>query len=621
MYRMDRVGRSWVFGFIGVIFLLWTPLLSWGAAEWTFMVYIGGDNNLSEAALSDLEEMRQAVSHAGLNVVIQAECSNKYSFNLPDYVPGYNTYRLLVKNKAVQVVDGSLGNLDMGNPTTLRDFVKWAATAYPAKKYALTIWDHGAGWKNPDPAIRLYRGAVEDETAGSFMSLAQIGQAVRDSGVHLQVLDFDACLMAMYEVAYEFIGLVDYLVFSEEVEPGAGNPYTAILNGLAANPAMGPRDLGALIVNKFVESYLGSRNSVTKSAVDVGQVPGLHTRLLELVQALQAELSTQRPAIANARDRAQRYTFKANIDLISFLTQLNSIGGNIAAKGNAVASHIKNNVVSAEDHYSSTHSEGGVLTSPGVDDSHGLAIFFPSVDILKEGEMAQYAALHSNGDAGSWATFVKGFLDATGGTGSGGAIEMAPGGFAFGTLWLNDFWGLSSADVDLYVVEPTGTVGSPWIGESTPNGYFSPDSSASGLPYEIYGTKNTVMKGNYLIVINYYSNGWSDSYANVFQLYMDFPSGVTTWTPIPGTYARRMDLSWPAPEIWDLSVIQGILNGFYSDWWVPSYMTRSLDDASFEEQARMLLQVKALVDARRGKNTTGNLNKLFEYYFESKEGG
>ena len=63
------------------------------------------------------------------------------------------------------------------------------------------------------------------------MSLPDLAGAVRTAGVHLDVINFDACLMAMYEVAYEFLGLTDYMVFSEEVEPGDGDPYDTILFG------------------------------------------------------------------------------------------------------------------------------------------------------------------------------------------------------------------------------------------------------------------------------------------------------------------------------------------------------------------------------------------------------
>ena len=45
------------------------------------------------------------------------------------------------------------------------------------------------------------------------MSVPGLATALKNAGVHVAVLDFDLCLMAMYEVAYELAGLADYLVF------------------------------------------------------------------------------------------------------------------------------------------------------------------------------------------------------------------------------------------------------------------------------------------------------------------------------------------------------------------------------------------------------------------------
>ncbi len=47
--------------------------------------------------------------------------------------------------------------VDMGNPQTLTDFVNWAKTFYPAQHYALIVWDHGAGWRRGQQALRFRR--------------------------------------------------------------------------------------------------------------------------------------------------------------------------------------------------------------------------------------------------------------------------------------------------------------------------------------------------------------------------------------------------------------------------------------------------------------------------------
>ncbi|MBF0103547.1 MAG: hypothetical protein HQK77_21830 [Desulfobacterales bacterium] len=582
------------------------------AAEWTFMVYIGGDNNLSDAAITDVEEMKQASIHTNVNVIVQIECSSNYTFKLPEYLPDYNTHRLEIKTGQVRHI-GSLGNIDMANPNNLREFIQWSASTYPASKYALTIWDHGAGWKQSRNKYQIYKGAVEDQTSNTFMSLAQLGQGIRESGVHFSVLDFDACLMAMYEVTYEFIGLVDFLVFSEEVEAANGNPYTPILNELSQSPGMDGAELARGIVRNFVNSYRGSRNSATKSAVNMAAIPELHNQIIGLANSLSNNLDINIPTVANARATAQGYTENAYIDLISFLEKLNQIGGEVTNKASSLIGYISNHVVIAEDHYSSSYTEGGIISGNAVDGSHGLSIYLPSADLLRQGEFENYRAISCNSGQQSWASFVANFLNGSGGgNATQGNIALTIGGFAIAAIWFDDCGLYGDADVDIYVLEPDGTIGSPWIGESTPNGYFSPDSSYSGEPYEIYGTKDEIMGGEYMVVVNYYNNGYYDTYANTYMVYMDPAYGVNYWELISGEYMRTMSLYNMAPEDWTDDVIVGILYGYYTDWWVPISTQRALQSLSFEKQKEFLLTIKRISDARRGKSVKDNLSRLYE---------
>ncbi len=588
-----------------------TPAL---AADWTFMVYMGGDNNLSTGAVADVEEMRAATSSADVNVIVQVELSPMAQILLPSWAPGYNTYRLRIHDGAVDVV-ADLGNLDMGSPATLTDFIRWATAAYPARHNALTIWDHGSGWKDSGYKRILTKGAVQDETAGSYMSLADLGRGVRDAGVHLDILDFDACLMGMYEVAYEFRYLTDYLVVSEEVEPGDGNPYTAILNHLASDSGMDGEALAKTIVDDFAASYSGSRNTVTKSAVNMATIDQLDAKIRALGIALKDRLATDLPAIAGARSGAQHYYEEGNLDIVSLADGLSVLGGDVSARAAEVRDYITSSVVVRNGTYTSGYNEGGFIGGGQVNNSHGLAVFFPSAEVLREGEFVTYRGLSVSQGADSWAVFLEAFLNGAGGT--VGSVSMGNGNFAYAIFWLDDNNLAGWTDVDLYVVEPDGTVGAPWIGESTKNGYFSADSADTGYSFEIYGAKDRVEQGTYLVVVNYYDDyvgPWYEWAANVYLAYMDPPNAVPTWAFNPGEYYKRMGLWNPAPARWNDRVIWNIINGVYSDWWVPGVMTRTPRAETFEALREALLNAKAVSDARRGKFTSRNLLRLFDYY-------
>ena len=52
------------------------------------------------------------------------------------------------------------------------------------------------------------------------MGLANINKALKDGGVKFDFIGFDACLMATAETALMLDQHADYLIASEETEPG-----------------------------------------------------------------------------------------------------------------------------------------------------------------------------------------------------------------------------------------------------------------------------------------------------------------------------------------------------------------------------------------------------------------
>lgn len=580
------------------------------AVEWTYMVYMGADNNLSEEAIKDIEEMRQASNDPRLNIMVQVELSPKYSFTPPSDIADYNTHRLLIANGQIKSVM-NLGNVNMADPATLADFVHWAATNYPANRYALTIWDHGLGWRAYSRVLR--KGAVQDDTSGTFMSLAQLRNGVAASGVHLAILDFDACLMAMYEVAYEFSGLTDYMVFSEETEPGTGNPYKDILTAISTEPYASSRDVARLMVQKFVTSYEGKRTNATKSAIDMSMVPSLHSKLKTLVQLLLSNMNLYAQALENARSNAQAYSESGYIDLVSFLQGLSGLQDNVGVASRDIVSFIEQQLVVLEMHVSAS-SSGGIFSTGSVEDSHGIAIFFPAQSDITQDDLTLYKTLAVNSSSPNWAELITAFLQATGTIQNG--HEMTKGGFALGVAWFNDAWQPGDADVDMFVFEPDDSLNAPWMGQTTTNGFFSPDSVDSGDSYETYGTQPQIMKGDYLLIVNYYEDGKRDHYANVYSLYMDPIADVPFWIFTPGDYYKRMSLLHPVPQDWDDDVIMGIILGLYSDWWVPYDMVRSTYTKSLEDIRNALYRAKQISTERRGKAVKKNLTRLYRFYRE-----
>src|SRR3989339_1466776 len=123
-------------------------------------------------------------------------------------------------------------NVDMGDYKRVVDFVAWAKTNYPAKRYMLIIWNHGSGWMDPKGSPK---GISFDDETGNYIRTPQIGLILKEAG-KVDILAFDACLMQMAEVAYEVKDNAQVIVGSEETVPGLGYPYGLFLGAMAKRP-------------------------------------------------------------------------------------------------------------------------------------------------------------------------------------------------------------------------------------------------------------------------------------------------------------------------------------------------------------------------------------------------
>jgi len=151
--------------------------------------------------------------------------------------------------------------VNMSDPKTLRDFIEWGVKKYPAQHYMLIVSDHGAGWE----------GAVEDKSHKGWMDLPDIKKAIagaeETTGEKLDVLGFDACLMAQAEAAYELKDAADLMLASEEEIGGEGWNYSQVLG--KAKPAASRQELTANIMDSARKN---PDNFDTFSAIDLKQI-------------------------------------------------------------------------------------------------------------------------------------------------------------------------------------------------------------------------------------------------------------------------------------------------------------------------------------------------------------
>jgi hypothetical protein len=215
--------------------------------SWTFLVYMVADNNLEPFALDDLIEMAQVGSGANLNIVVQIDRAQGYDESGLGTLPNWtSTKRLRVTPGGLEQIS-DLGEVNMGATQTLSDFITWGVKTYPADRHALIFWDHGGAW----PGF----GGDDSTQDNDLLSIAELKAGIK-AGMdaanlkQFSLIGYDACLMSTYEVALAMRPFGEYLLASEELEPGHGWDYRS-LQVLKQNPASTPVTLGQQIIQGF----------------------------------------------------------------------------------------------------------------------------------------------------------------------------------------------------------------------------------------------------------------------------------------------------------------------------------------------------------------------------------
>ena len=119
------------------------------AREWLVMLYQNADDPILEGDIfTDLNEAEWVGSTPAVTIVSQMD---RYDGAFDGDGDWTGSKRFLVTKDRDLTTIGSeeledLGEIDSGAPEALVDFAVWAMKTYPAKKYALILSDHGAGW-------------------------------------------------------------------------------------------------------------------------------------------------------------------------------------------------------------------------------------------------------------------------------------------------------------------------------------------------------------------------------------------------------------------------------------------------------------------------------------------
>lgn len=219
----------------------------------TVLIYMAADNDLSDNALRNIEQMKSSYPVDGKNNLL-------VFVNLPEEKP------YLIKIEAdTEIVIKQYEEFNSLEVQNMRRVLVDMIGMYPANEYGLVLWSHGSSWLPPNFQTRSF-----GEEKGLQMDITELSDALP---VKFDFILFDACLMGSVEVAYELKDNADYIIASSTETLYTGFPYDMIIPDLiAASPDL------QKVAKKYMDYYrqlTGIYRSATISVINTNELEKL----------------------------------------------------------------------------------------------------------------------------------------------------------------------------------------------------------------------------------------------------------------------------------------------------------------------------------------------------------
>ncbi|MFX0092183.1 MAG: clostripain-related cysteine peptidase [Candidatus Hodarchaeota archaeon] len=209
--------------------------------DWTIMMYWAFDCNLDQYTVQHLNDLEATFDPSqNIEVIVMADRHPGYFASDPNWT-GARVYQVISDNSPIiaSTLLEDKGEINMGDPQTLRDFVTWTQINYPANRTILFIAGHG----------RAFQGLAFDWTDNyDQLTLDEVQQALNET--HIDILMPAACSMASVEVAYEWQTFTDYIIASESI--GNGYNHSRLLEVINENSSLETWELARSIGQVYI---------------------------------------------------------------------------------------------------------------------------------------------------------------------------------------------------------------------------------------------------------------------------------------------------------------------------------------------------------------------------------
>lgn len=226
----------------------------------TVLIYMCGADleSKNQLATGDIQEILKVSGQPDdVNIVIETGGASSWASTYgisSTYLERYH-----VENKSL-VRDAQLTYASMGSASTLQSFIEYGLNNYPAERTGLIFWNHGGGMrgvcydekKNDDV---LKNSEIRSAVSGALSNCGMSGQK-------LEWVGYDACLMAVQDIAITNAQYFNYMVASEESEAGYGWDYDTWVDDLYSKKST------TTILKAIVDGFIADNGGASSSSGD-----------------------------------------------------------------------------------------------------------------------------------------------------------------------------------------------------------------------------------------------------------------------------------------------------------------------------------------------------------------
>ena len=345
------------------------------AAEWTIMIYMCGADLESDSylATSDITEILKVKNQPDdVNIIIETGGARKWSSKY-GIDAGY-LQRYHVENCSL-VLDESLTRANMGSSSTFQSFMEWGMRSYPAEKTGVIMWNHGGAMQGVCYDENYYSDSLSDKEVidGVKKAFNATGRSEK-----LEWIGYDACLMAVQDIAQLNSKYFNYMVSSEESESGYGWDYDNWVDDLYAGKTT--ETILKAICDTFIAEN-GSNSDQTLSVVNLAKMDTYFNAYEAMSSALYSKINyNNRGSFNSLVKSAQGYTYSSStygiFDARDFLSKL---------RNNSTFNPGNDLVDAAIDAFDEmlTHDKHGSRAG----NSHGLCLFWAASSGCSKGSV------------------------------------------------------------------------------------------------------------------------------------------------------------------------------------------------------------------------------------------